>query len=72
VPYRVIASPHFSAALNVQRTCHGDRVVSTPADLGLLRFCEILNGSLTITLFDYRVGFDPLEFITEIHGELEQ
>ena len=68
IPLHIVASPHFTEALSARKVCLGDRSVSSAVELERLRFCDVLDGSLTITLFDMRVGFDALDSMAEIRG----
>jgi len=70
IPQQVVASRHFTETLSARKVCSGDRLVSSAVELERLRFCEVLNGSLTITLFDTRVEYDALDSVAEIRGKI--
>ena len=65
----VLDSPSFSEELLRVKSCRG-RVVGTAAQLETLRFCNVIEGSLTITVTDVEADFDALRGITAISGAL--
>ena len=71
IPQQVVASAHFTETLSARKVCSGDRLISSVVELERLRFCDVLDGSLTITLFDLRVGYDALDSVAEIRGKID-
>ena len=71
IPQQVVASAHFTETLSARKVCSGDRLISSVVELERLRFCEVLDGSLTITLFDTRVEYDALDSVVEIGGKID-
>ena len=67
IPDAITLLPDFPRAFVLNKTCEG-RLVASQSQLDSLRFCIIINGSLTLAVGDVSADFSALHDITAIEG----
>jgi hypothetical protein len=69
IPEHIFHTNAFSRAVRQERRCQGG-LISTLPDLEALRYCDHIQGSLTITVDDVAADFTALHNIISIQGLL--
>ena len=67
IPLEALNSPVFITTLLVKKSCAGGTIATTQ-ELEALRYCETINGRLTITVNDASADFTSLRYISQIQG----
>ncbi len=62
------SSDVFVRAFSAVKSCTGDRVIRTLDELESLRFCDIIEGSLSIEVDDIDADFEALNELTIVRG----
>jgi hypothetical protein len=70
VPDDVVSNLVFAQAMQDRRVCPGG-VVSTTSDLERLRFCDVVNGTLTIQVTADDADYSALSNLEEITGSFD-
>jgi len=67
VPSSISGLGAFVSAFGQKKTCHGG-VIASSSDLEALRYCNVINGNLTISVSDGSADYTALYDISVITG----
>ena len=67
IPLNTSATSGFRDAFTLKKKCAGG-TVETAEQLDSLRFCEIIDGGLTISVNNASADFSSLRYISQIQG----